>query len=135
MAQPRCLDLPEEAMRDLPAITEALVSARYIPADDYEICREEKILNRVYPLIENFLSWAYGGVPYQKLSANMVHFNRPCSIAVPPGSMVIIIPNHVATEGAKVAGQGVAKGTYWEFTKDEHIEPDFHATLVLLEKE
>lgn len=64
----------------------------------------------------------------------MVHFERSASIPVPPESTAAIVPVHIVNKGAKVAGHQLVEGDYWEITKDEQVEPDFYALLVLFEK-
>ncbi|RWA07190.1 hypothetical protein EKO27_g7912 [Xylaria grammica] len=133
MAEPRSLSIPQEAANALSTLTEALRSATYKPLLDYEICLEEDIIQNVIPVV-NLLPPPAGDVSYPEVRVNVVHFNKPASIPVPPELIAIIVPVHIATGGAKIAGHALEAESYWEITKEEQVEPDFYALLVLFQK-
>lgn len=69
-----------------------------------------------------------------EVRVNVVHFKTPASIPVPSESIATIVPVVIANEGAKIAGQALTEGKYWQITKEEEAEPDFYAVLVLYRK-
>ncbi|GAP84016.1 hypothetical protein SAMD00023353_0602130 [Rosellinia necatrix] len=133
MAEPRLLNLPEVALDALAPLKESLRLATYKPLLDYEICVAEEVIKDVIPFV-NHLPPPAGNVSYPEIRVNVVHFIKSASIPVPPESTAMIVPVHVATEGAKIAGCALAPGNYWEITKEEQVEPDFYALLVLFQK-
>ncbi|KAI1346276.1 hypothetical protein F5Y01DRAFT_28720 [Xylaria sp. FL0043] len=133
MAEPRSLVIPKETLDALAPLTEALRSATYKPLLDYEICVEEDIIQQVIPVVKRLPPPA-GDVSYPEVRINVVHFNKTTSIPVPPESTATVVPIHIAAEDAKIAGRAVVAEEYWEITKEEQVEPDFYALLVLFQK-
>ncbi|KAI0428934.1 hypothetical protein F5Y09DRAFT_272233 [Xylaria sp. FL1042] len=133
MAEPRSLIIPKETVDALSPLLDALRSATYKPLLDYEICVQEDIIQQVIPVIKRLPPPA-GDVSYPEVLVNVVHINKPTSIPVPPESTATIVPIHIAAEGASIAGHTLVAENYWEITKEERVEPDFYALLVLFQK-
>ncbi|KAI0973657.1 hypothetical protein F4678DRAFT_406964 [Xylaria arbuscula] len=133
MAEPRSFRIPEEALDAFSRLKETLRSASYKPLLDYEICVEEEIIREVVPFVKH-LPLPAGDASYPEVRVNVVHFNKPASIPVPPESTATIVPVHIYTEGASIAGHALVVEDYWEITKEEQVEPAFYALLVLFQK-
>ncbi|KAI1119850.1 hypothetical protein F5Y10DRAFT_259505 [Nemania abortiva] len=131
MAEPQSDSIPSEVVDGLSHLKDALCAADYKPRLDYEFCTQKEITDQVTPLVKD-LPRPDGIDP--EVLVNVVHFTKPASIPVPAGSTAYVVPFYKKTEGAKVAGYALVDGYYWVITKDEQVEPDFYALLVLYNK-